>query len=256
MTMPAHEASQLDLMPSGGQCAGLPCNPEMAPRSGSESLTFVRNVLGALSVAGIAMVLGSGAMASSVVEVTSFGLGQAVELVAPATNPVPGNRRISGETRAVQVPHSSAGPPISTLDRLDHVRREFSLTVSQLASILRVSRLAVYGWLDGRQPRAAHLGRLKALVDLADIWSKASDEPVGNLLTIPLPKGPSLIELLQDQSIDEAAVREALITLSNVRRAKPVPMADAALADGYEVLEEGAVQRSVRITSGRVGRRL
>jgi len=107
------------------------------------------------------------------------------------------------------------------------IRRYLSLNVSNLAKVLRVERPTVYAWLSGEAlPRLGNLERIRKVHFFAREWRKVSSEPVRGMLKIRYSEMPSLLEQLEQENIDEQAVRDTLsalqVALSRVPARKSV----------------------------------
>ena len=104
---------------------------------------------------------------------------------------------------------------ISTLPVADQVRElqtALSVNKSELARILRVSRPTVYDWLDGGQPNAGNRARIRTLLRL--LWESgvtAANPLFSRFVRSALePAGRPLLDVLGEETIDEAAVRGAV----------------------------------------------
>ena len=87
-----------------------------------------------------------------------------------------------------------------------------SLNKSELARILRVSRPTVYDWLDGGEPNAGNVARIRTLLQLVGEAGVTGGNPLfPQFVRFALePGGRPLLEVLGDEVIDEAAVRSAV----------------------------------------------
>ena len=121
--------------------------------------------------------------------------------------------------------------PISTLPVADQVRElqtALSVNKSELARILRVSRPTVYDWLGGGQPNADNVTRIRTLLQL--LW-ESRVTPANPLFprfvrSAVEPGGQRLLDVLAEETIDEAAVRSAVGRakgLGDAIRAVPPP---------------------------------
>ena len=103
---------------------------------------------------------------------------------------------------------------ISTLPVADQVRElqtALSVNKSELARILRVSRPTVYDWLDDGQPNADNRARIRTLLRL--LW-ESGVTPANPLFprfvrSALEPGDRPLLDILGEETIDEAAVRSA-----------------------------------------------
>lgn len=95
-------------------------------------------------------------------------------------------------------------------EKLAGIRRYLSLTVSDLARVLRVGRPTVYSWLrDEANLRAEHARRLEAIYRMAREWRAISTGPVGSFLSQPAESGDSLLTLLSAKVLDSPAIQSA-----------------------------------------------
>ena len=104
---------------------------------------------------------------------------------------------------------------ISTLPVADQVRElqtSLSVNKSELARILRVSRPTVYDWLDDGQPNPANVSTIRTL---RRILRESRVTPANPLFprfvrSALEPGGRALLDVLAEETIDEAAVRSAV----------------------------------------------
>lgn len=87
-----------------------------------------------------------------------------------------------------------------------------SVNKSELARILQVSRPTVYDWLDGGQPKADNVSRIRTLLQLLiESWVSTSDPLFPRFVRSPVEPGcQPLFDLLCEEPIDEAAVKKAI----------------------------------------------
>ena len=104
---------------------------------------------------------------------------------------------------------------ISTLPVADQVRElqtALSVNKSELARILRVSRPTVYDWLDDGQPNADNVARIRTLLRL--LWESRvtpANPLFPRFVRFALEPGDRpLLDVLVEETIDEAAVRSAV----------------------------------------------
>ena len=104
---------------------------------------------------------------------------------------------------------------ISTLPVADQVRElqtALSVNKSELARILRVSRPTVYDWLDDGQPNPGNVSRIRTLWRMLRESRVTSANPLfPRFVRSALePGGRALLDVLAEETIDEAAVRSAV----------------------------------------------
>lgn len=101
------------------------------------------------------------------------------------------------------------------IERLDLIKDRLSLTITQMAELLGVTRKTVYDWYDGSEPRPTMLNRLEILIDA--INSAPVDVDLRRLKTlwnIPI-SGKSFRAAFNDDNIDINTLRTALIEKLN-----------------------------------------
>lgn len=118
--------------------------------------------------------------------------------------------------------------------RLAIIRRWFSLTVTDLADVMRVKRPTVYAWLASRStPQPSNLTRMRRLHNLARAWRRLAGRPMGKLLHESPGGQHSVLALLASASLDDArllATFNALASSVPAGRSKLSQMAtDAGL---------------------------
>ncbi len=104
---------------------------------------------------------------------------------------------------------------ISTLPVADQVRElqtALSVNKSELARILRVSRPTVYDWLDDGQPNPGNVSRIRTLRRMLRESRVTPANPLfPRFVRSALePGGRALLDVLAEETIDEAAVRSAV----------------------------------------------
>lgn len=81
---------------------------------------------------------------------------------------------------------------------ISHVRDVLSLSISNLASMLGVSRQAVYNWLKGEQPIPEHSAKLQDLAQVADLLLEFGSPISGALLKRKVIGGKTLFETISE----------------------------------------------------------
>jgi hypothetical protein len=164
----------------------------------------------------------SAASSSAVVEKmdsTPTGARRRIEYVSKS-------RREDEEER---VAGSTEGLPI-----LQHY---FSLNLSDLALVVRVSRPTIYSWLRNESsPQSHNVFRMRQLFGLVKLWSSLSRKPLGSYLKSPVVEGQSVFDLLSQDQIDRELVRQALVACSLMLEqdaARPRPRSAAEIAKQY-----------------------
>ncbi len=85
----------------------------------------------------------------------------------------------------------------TTTDRVRQIRDAFGLNMSELATMLDVSRPTVYAWLNGQEPQAEAVARILRLSRAADRFSAMDAGTAVAYVRQPLFEGASLLELLK-----------------------------------------------------------
>jgi DNA-binding XRE family transcriptional regulator len=107
---------------------------------------------------------------------------------------------------------------ITAADHLFAIQNAFSLSVTQLAEVIGVSRGTVYTWMKGAVdlPRKdVTEARLYEVWALAKEWRRRCSETLGRLVEAPVsPARASLLDLLTKRTLDHAAIYEVLDVLA------------------------------------------
>ena len=103
-------------------------------------------------------------------------------------------------------------PTLAVADQVRELQTALSVNKSELARILRVSRPTVYDWLDDGQPNADNVSRIRTLRRLLRESGVSSAEPLFPrfVRSASEPGGQPLLDVLVAETIDEAAVRNAV----------------------------------------------
>ena len=103
-------------------------------------------------------------------------------------------------------------PTLPVADQVRELQTALSINKSELARVLGVSRPTVYDWLDGGQPNADNVSRIRTLRRLLRESGVSSAEPLFPrfVRSAVEPGGQSLLDVLVEETIDEAAVRSAV----------------------------------------------
>ena len=101
---------------------------------------------------------------------------------------------------------------LSVVEQIQELQATLSLNKSQLAQILRVSRPVLYEWFRGKEPNQANTERLQTLLRCL-VRGRASGTSPLNARFVRQPAeldGPTLLELLSEERIDEDLVVNAI----------------------------------------------
>ncbi len=137
-------------------------------------------------------------------------------------------------------------------DQLRELQTALSVNKSELARILRVSRPTVYDWLDDGQPNADNASRIQTLGRLLRESGVSSANPLfPRFVRSALePGGHSLLDVLVEETIDEASVRsvvESAKALGDAIRDRREEREARLRAAGFE--EPDAEQRKANLAT-------
>lgn len=110
----------------------------------------------------------------------------------------------------------------SSADNLARLREVFKPSVTELASILGVSRQAIYNWQAGQPVAHQNEGRLESLAKAADLLARAGIIGTLRPLSRKLPGGKTLLEALKEGSEPPGAVRSLVALLERERNERDV----------------------------------
>lgn len=113
---------------------------------------------------------------------------------------------------------SAAANAITAQDQVAAIQAALSLSVTEVAQVLRVARGTVYGWLKGSVPVPkvqADSVRLRELHRLAMRWRERTPETLSRLVAAPVgDSGISLLALLSAPVWDEQAIARTMEALA------------------------------------------
>lgn len=125
---------------------------------------------------------------------------------APAALPAAGN---SANT-IVEAPQSAG-------DQIRFIQAALGLTVSHLAAVLNVERQTIYNWLQAEEPpvlQSRTRTRLAEVVHWSRKWNQRCPRPAGKLAaSLDLGQG-TLLDLLKQTPVNEAALQSAMNALA------------------------------------------
>lgn len=131
---------------------------------------------------------------------------------------------------------ATEGEPVLAEQLVDAIQDTLSLSVTQLADVLGVSRATVHAWARGqilipRDPRVAQ--RLRDIRDVGESWRQRSGADLGRLVAAPLAEGqPSLLDLLRASEWDKERIDRTLEVLANQLEARHAKRKEARAALG------------------------
>jgi len=85
----------------------------------------------------------------------------------------------------------------SPAEHVANIRDIFSINMSDLASVLGVTRPTVYAWLEGQEPKAEAVTHIEQLSRTADTFNRASIIRLDKLVHRPILNGRSLLDMLK-----------------------------------------------------------
>ncbi|MUL39554.1 hypothetical protein BWI75_25695 [Gloeocapsopsis sp. AAB1 = 1H9] len=100
----------------------------------------------------------------------------------------------------------------SPAEHVANIRDVFAISMSDLASILGVTRPTVYAWLAGQEPKGEAVIRIQQLSRAADKFNQANIIRLDKLVHRPILNGRSLLDILKT---DEDPL-EALATIKAI----------------------------------------
>ena len=105
-----------------------------------------------------------------------------------------------------------------------------------LATILRISRPALYKWLDVEdqvQPHADNRERLIAVERIAQKWRVRSPSPLSSVAYETLANGRTIIDMLSADNINESDTFRSLDELVAKLQGKPNSLSQRMMEAGY-----------------------
>ena len=102
----------------------------------------------------------------------------------------------------------------SPAEHVANIRDVFAISMSDLASVLWVTRPTVYAWLSGQEPKGEALIRIEQLSHAADKFNRANIIRLDKLVHRPILKGRSLLDILKTNENPVAAL-DALKAIAN-----------------------------------------
>lgn len=206
------------VVPSGGDAGTALAGRRTQEPSGAQNYISGALVQGSVVVT-FAVAIGLGASVSTARNVGTLGSSPNIVIVSPArkreddeasSSPSLASAGIKAPT---SVSRASASELVSASDRLDTIQNAFSLSVTQLADVLHVTRPTIYAWRqsDVTVPRdTGHAKRLHQLYMLVQKWQTLSPGEMGDIARAPLGKGDSFLELLKADQWDLTAIGQAM----------------------------------------------
>jgi hypothetical protein len=103
-------------------------------------------------------------------------------------------------------PPSAMLAPKTTAEKLAHIRKLFVPAMTDLALLLRVTRQAVYGWLNGKEITDENLARIDQLYKASELLHVVGLRSSSRDLRRPIRRGKNFFDLVKGgDSAEEAA---------------------------------------------------
>jgi DNA-binding transcriptional regulator YiaG len=96
----------------------------------------------------------------------------------------------------------------SPAEHVANIRDVFAVTMSDLASILGVTRPTVYAWLSGQEPKGEAVILIQRLSHAADKFNQANITRLDRLVYRPILNGRSLLDILKSNEDPAAALAD------------------------------------------------
>jgi len=127
---------------------------------------------------------------------------------------------------AKQADTQSAVGSSATLSPAEHVaniRDVFAINMSDLASVLEVTRPTVYAWLAGQEPKGEAVIRIQKLSRVADQFNRANIIRLDKLVHRPILNGRSLLDILKtdEDPVADLATLKAIADKEAQTRREP-----------------------------------
>lgn len=104
-----------------------------------------------------------------------------------------------------RVADAIVGPTV--VENISRIRAVLSPTVTDLASILKVSRQAIYDWQAGKPIAAENAARLSELARAADLFAVEGLRGTSQTMRRPIKNGKNFFELIGEGSPADTAAR-------------------------------------------------
>lgn len=138
---------------------------------------------------------------------------------------------------------------IGVKDQLSIIRLYLGVSVSDLASIMKVERPTIYKWASGASPRHKKLVRLNAVEEIAMEWRALSSAPLAKHIKTQV-EGNNLLDLLTEAEINRTTVSQILRLLSSAIPGEPASkkrrLAMELREKGYLPLSESEQVNNIR----------
>jgi len=111
----------------------------------------------------------------------------------------------------------------SPAENVANIRDVFAINMSDLASVLGVTRPTVYAWLAGQEPKGEAVIRIQKLSRAADQFNRANIVRLDKLVHRPILNGRSLLDILKtdEDPVADLATLKAIADKEAQTRREP-----------------------------------
>lgn len=136
---------------------------------------------------------------------------------------------------------ADAADVLAGADLIAEIKATLGVSMTDLASIVGVSRQTVYDWIGGQQVSDVNYGRLLELRRVCLDWRSLTNRPLVRLLRAKTAEGRTLLDLLGEAPLDRSLIQSHMEALAKriaeegrqreARRARLTPLSEK---DRYE----------------------
>jgi DNA-binding transcriptional regulator YiaG len=135
----------------------------------------------------------------------------------------------------------------SPAEHVTNIRNTFAINMSDLASILGVTRPTVYAWLEGQEPKAEAVIRIQQLSHTADKIRQANIARLDKMVHRPILSGRSLLDILKaDENPSEALTKLKAIADKEAKTRREPKGSGKNLRSLDDVLSESSIATNER----------
>jgi len=147
---------------------------------------------------------------------------------------------------------------ISAKTQIDALRKKMGLNMSEIASIMNVSRQSIYDWIGGASKlRREHQEKLDALSDICSLWSQKNLGRLGSYLYKKVnSENESLFELFQDKNFNKEYIVQILekIEQAKMSHRRNVESHKSNLRKyGFEEISEEEMEKNLDKITRKIG---
>lgn len=113
---------------------------------------------------------------------------------------------------------SIAKMSIQPKEQVEFLRKDIGFNISELSSILHISRPTVYEWIDSESPniQTENQIRLNEIYDVCAKWKETNLGRIGNNLRRIMYQDKSLFDLLKEENLDRTSISEIFSLLKEI----------------------------------------